>query len=145
MFRPTRLLAIAVLALFAIAVACGGSVDPKSEEGVRADVQRFVDAAFGDEPNAEVIAEHFPNECQQDASEILFGLALAQAFFGDIEIEVEVTDVEFIEDDQAIVSMTTTAEIGSLFGADDAGEEARTLWVPPGRALAHGRRLRRLC
>jgi len=132
MLNTNRLALFAAAGFLLIAAACGGSADPNSEEAVRDDVQRFFDSIFSDDPDTSIAAEHFPEECEQNAGELALGLAFAQAFLGEIEFELEVNNVEFVEDDRAVVDVATSADLGDLFGGADGTDETQSLWVLQG-------------
>jgi hypothetical protein len=133
--NTTRSFVLAACGLFALVIACGGGGgEANSEEAVRRDVEEAFDAVFGEDLDVQAFAQHLPEECPQDIGELSLGLALAQAFLGDADIKVEVSEVELLEDDRALVTMTSSGELGGLFGglageSTDASNEEQDLWV----------------
>lgn len=102
--------------------------DGGSADDVRRDVIAMLEAAFGEELDVATFAEHFPEECPADLGELALGLAFAQAFLGEESVEFEVTDIEFIDDDRALVMV---AGSGGLFDLADSlpSEESPELFV----------------
>lgn len=131
MFTPTRFALLAATLFLALAVACGGDGDGasgNSEDDVRRDVTNAINALLGDEPDLAEFAKHSPEECPADLGELALGMAFLQAFIGDVEIEFEVTDVELLENDRALATLTGSGDFIEAFaGGDDSEPELLVL------------------
>lgn len=125
MKTSTRLVLLFGTVLLALAVACGG--DGSAEDDVRSDVTNAMNAMLGDEPDLAEFVKYAPNECPQDVGELALGLAFLQAFLGEADIEFEVTEVELIEDDRAMVTLAGSGEFLEAFGPSDDAEA--DLWA----------------
>lgn len=122
----TRLAVLGISALLALAAACGGG-DGSSEDDVRRDVTAMFESVFGDELNVAEFAKYFPEECPQSVGELALGFAFLQAFIGEADIEFEVTEVELIGDDRALVSLSGSGAFLDTFA--DGAEAQDDLWV----------------
>ena len=127
MIRAGALLAGGAIVL----AACGGGGDAAAtgEAAVRRDVERSVEIIWGDEDGLGEYVEYVATECRDGLNLDAFVVARRQwsRLLGAAKVGVEVTNVEFLDDDRALVSarFLVDGEPSDLFGE----EEAPALWV----------------
>lgn len=99
-----------------------------SEDDVRRDVTTALNSVLGEELDVAEFAKYSPNECPQDLAELALAFAFLQAFLGEAELEFEVSEVELLGDDRALVTLTGSGEFLEAFGPSEDEDEA-DLWV----------------
>ena len=130
MIRAGVLLAAGAIVL----AACGGGDDAGAtgEAAVRRDVERAIEILWGDEDGLGEYVEYVATECRDGLNLDAFVVARRQwsRLLGAAKVGVEVTNVEFLDDDRALVSarLLVDGEPSLLFGED----EAPALWVRQG-------------
>jgi hypothetical protein len=125
---PAIALTLAAIVATVVLAACGGGGGgDNSEDAVRRDVEAMFDSVFGDDVDVREFARYFPEECEPSIAELSLGLAFVSAFLEDTAIEFEVTDVELLGDDRALVTMTTSGI--EFFGSPTEGGDSEELMV----------------
>ena len=88
--------------------ACGGGDDAGAtgEAAVRRDVERAIEILWGDEDGLGEYVEYVATECRDGLNLDAFVVARRQwsRLLGAAKVGVEVTNVEFLDDDRALVS-----------------------------------------
>ena len=121
-------------ALFLIGVvliaACGGGGDgERDEDAIRRNVERADEIIFGDEVGLIQFQQYVARECRDadDLGDLLIGRGSIETLVGDAEVRFDVTNVEFLADDRALVSVRILVDgEAGLLGEDD---DDTGLWV----------------
>ncbi len=139
-----KVLGLGLLTLAVLVAACGGSGGRGSETAVRRDVERAGDIVFGStggfgdsgglgsQPGLIEYEQYIARECRSDddLATLILGRGFLEVLIGDAKARLEVTEVEFLSDDRALVStqLTLDGEVTDLFGEATEDEEP-VLWV----------------